>query len=301
MDLRAAMIAVILLVFAGIGYLTYRMQAIDHDAPPNPAGVTQSLPKPAGQGTAMQAAPATAAPVASVPAVPASPVDSIGPEGWYALSDWTLRPVPAGWVDAARIVEGPTDPGSANSILELTGWAGLADLGMRMHHVVLAACDKVFASVPVNGRRADVAKSAHPNLGQSGWVARIALGHVPECADRTVSAFGVASRSRQAWPLQQGAAIGTVRPAVAEGPRPHAAAALLRPEGMGEVALVDIAVNAASLNMRRCADTTCKALQKVTKGSYPGVVVEEAGDWLLVQFEDKAGWMSKQHVAIRAR
>ena len=298
MDLRAAMIAVIVLVLVGIGYLTYRMQSIDH-APAQSSGVTQSLPSPPAVSASRQAAPAPAAPARQKPE---SPVDSIAADGWYDLSEWSLRPRPAGWVDNARIVEGPADPGAVNSIVELSGWAGLADLGMRMQHVLLAACGKVFATVPVNGVRPDVAANAHPNLGRSGWVARIALGHVPDCADRTVSAFAVAALSGHAWPLQQGAKVAsTLLPAAPDGPRPRAAASLLRPGDVGEVRMVDIAVNAASLNMRSCADAKCKTVEKIGKGSYSGIVVDEANGWLLVQLEDKAGWMAKQHVAVRSR
>ncbi len=275
------------------------------DPGPMPAA-TAPLPPPAPRPAPPAPAPAPApAPIAAAPAPPPPPVAAPAPvppaparvvdsaERRYPLANWRIGQAVGGWIDALGTGERLLNDAD---VIEISGWAGDGDLGWRARNVAIAVCGEVVASVKVDRPRPDVARAAHPNLGVSGWTARLAVAHLPRCEEPRLRAVAQLGDGRFALPLMgdrplQLGPSGGPRPNLLAPPAP-----LSPPAQETELRALRIAGNT---NVRRCAGTQCEQRAMLPAGSYRALVAEEAGDWMLISVpaSNIAGWITKKAVA----
>ena len=81
-------------------------------------------------------------------------------EAAYPLADWRRAGGGFGWIDGVALAGGqalPERPLTDADVLELGGWAGDVDLGLRARFVVVAVCGRVVATPAVDLARPDVA------------------------------------------------------------------------------------------------------------------------------------------------
>ncbi|MFZ2871038.1 hypothetical protein, partial [Zavarzinia sp.] len=121
-------------------------------------------------------------------------VDSRGGDETYPV--WLWAPASTD-TNVGRIEETTVE----GDVLALSGWAGDMSLGLRMSDVLLVACDRVIASVPVSQPRDDIA-ARHPNLTTAGWSARLALADLGPCRQPDVTAYGVARFGNVLFPVE---------------------------------------------------------------------------------------------------
>lgn len=260
-------------------------------APPAPvAAASPPAPAPVAPPAPVAEAPAPP-PVAPAPAAPARVVDSA--ERTYPLTDWRIGQAVGGWIDA--LGDGERTLGDSD-ILEISGWAGDGDLGWRARNVAIAVCGAVVASVKVDRPRPDVARAAHPNLGISGWHARLAVAHLPRCEQPRIRAVAQLGDGRFALPLMGDRPLNLAPPG---GPRPDLLAPpvpLAPPAQESELRVLRITGNT---NVRGCAGTQCAKRATLPAGNYRALVAEEAGDWMLISVpaSNIAGWIIKKAVA----
>jgi hypothetical protein len=253
-------------------------------APPPPVTIAEPPPLPS------PAAPAPAAPVAAPPA-PARVVDSA--ERGYPLTNWRIGQAVGGWIDALASGERVLND---SDVIEISGWAGDGELGWRARNVAIAVCGEVVASVKVDRPRPDVARAAHPNLGVSGWSARLAVAHLPRCEQPRLRAVAQLGDGRFALPLM---GERPLQLAPAGGPRPNLLAPpapLSPPAQETELRVLRIAGNT---NVRRCAGTQCEQRAMLPAGNHRALVADEAGEWMLISVpaSNIAGWIVKKAVA----
>lgn len=256
----------------------------------------------------LEAAPATLAPLpANAPPTPQTParaqvaeVDSA--DSGYPLADWRRASGGFGWIDGVALAGGQALPErhlTDADVLELGGWAGDVDVGLRAQFVAIAVCGRVVATPPVNLDRPDVAESVHPNLLASGWRARVAVKHLPRCAEPRIEVWGPVGPFPFAIPLQGGQALNLAPPGgdapVLRGPQrlrspPAAAPAQRRAIVQGQ----------GNVNLRRCAGANCATVGQLPAGSHMAIVAEETADWLLlaVPASGRTGWIARRLVRI---
>ncbi len=234
---------------------------------------------------------------------PLVPVNSLEPENTYPLDRWSPMKIPAGYIDAVMI--GGTPPArlairplNNDDVLQVTGWAGHRDLGMRMKSVLFSLCGKVVGGAEVAGSRPDVADIVHPNLGRSGWTAWLAVAHLPRCGQATLNAWGVAPFGTLLWPL-----VGDFSLALPAKPSqpPKAFTTWFRPPTPDRAAqpnLVTVKVRARVVNLRKCGSTACDVVGKIGKGEHKAFLVETVKDWSLIQFEEKSGWLAERLISV---
>jgi len=235
-----------------------------------------------------------APPPAAAPPPPASParvVDSA--ERTYPLTDWRIGQAVGGWIDA--LGDGGRTLGD-NDILEISGWAGDGDLGWRARNVAIAVCGAVVATVKVDRPRPDVARAAHPNLGVSGWAARLAVAHLPRCEAPHLRAVAQLGDGRFALPLMGDRPLNL---APHGGPRPDLLAPpapLSPPARDAELRVLRIS---GKTNVRRCAGTSCEQRATLPAGNYRALVAEETAEWMLISIpaNSVAGWIIKRAIA----
>jgi len=232
-------------------------------------------------------------------------VDSMPPAAGYALADWVRGDTPSGFLDTAT-VNGRSikeDGGRQireSDVIDLSGWAGDAGVGVRYPYVLVSSCGWVVASAPVTLARPDVAKSVHPNLRRSGWRVRVAARHLPDCKNAALRVWGVAPGDRKlVLPLNGRVPVPDVILKSRRAVRFEAARAPLRPSDMKPLLPVRISVRTGTLNIRRCAGVECAVQGKLKKGEWTVLALDEAKDWLLVALPDRAGWVAKRYVDLR--
>ena len=185
-----------------------------------------------------------------------------------------------------------------DDVLVVSGWAGHQKLGMSMPRVLFALCGRIVGSVTVGDLRPDVAQAVHPYLDQSGWRGQLAVAHLPRCEEQKLQAFGLGPQGRNLWPLAEYTTLMlppldavAAKRFVARAP-PLTFAAIPIPKAS------NIIVKASALRLRACGASDCEILGKVTKGTYPGYVIERRGDWALVQLPALSGWLLEIHLAV---
>ncbi len=273
-------------ILAGAGATSYWLVESDPGASP-PAAVASAPPAPAPVPAPVAAAPAPAP--ASAP--PAIVVDSA--ERTYPLTAWRIGQTAGDWIDAPAGPDGPLGDGA---FIEISGWAGDSEIGWRAGNVAIAVCGEVVASVKVNQPRADVARAAHPNLAISGWRAKLAVAHLPRCAEPRLQAVAQLGGGRLALPLMGTRPLALAPPG---GPRPvllAPPAPVAPPPADPELGSLRLSGN---VNVRRCADTACETRGLLRAGTHRALVAEDAGEWLLVSVPagNVAGWISKRALA----
>jgi len=225
-------------------------------------------------------------------------VDSHGADAAYPLAAWARVGVNSGFLDGARVdgvalaeFETALAP---DAVIDVFGWAGVRDIGVRLPYVVLSACERVFASVPVEGARPDVADAVHPNLGESGWRARVLAAHVPRCDDVRIRAWGVTPLGPGLLPLSGAARISVPVPDSAAAAERASAPPLLTPERVPEVPLREITITADLVNIRRCASIDCEILSQMEGGTYTVYILQNGAEWSLLSFENGTGWLANR-------
>ncbi|MBL8806105.1 MAG: SH3 domain-containing protein [Rhodospirillales bacterium] len=260
--------------------------AATQPAEPKPAAASVPAPSPAAVATP---APAPAPPPASLPA----PIIVDSAERGYPLTAWQIGQTAGGWIDAPAFGSEPLDD---RSIVEISGWAGDSETGWRALRVAIAICGTVVATVRADLPRPEVARAAHPNLGRSGWRAKLAIAHVPRCDGARIQAVAQIGASRAALPLLgerpiRLAPTGGTRPALLAQPSPA-----LPPEDDPQTRVIRLSGNT---NVRRCGDLQCEIRGRLPAGAHRAVVGEDTAGWLLVAVpaSNVTGWISKQAVA----
>jgi hypothetical protein len=252
-----------------------------------------------------------AAPAARAPQPTATPPSAQAParsqvaevdsaDSGYPLADWRRASGGFGWIDGVALVGGQAMPErqlTDADVLEMGGWAGDVDVGLRARFVAIAVCGRVVATPAVDLARPDVAESVHPNLFASGWRARVAVKHLPRCAEPRVEVWGPVGPFPFAIPLQGGQALNLAPPGgdapVLRGPQrlrapPTEAPAQRRAVVQGQ----------GNVNLRRCAGANCATVGQLPAGPHLAIVAEESADWLLlaVPAAGRTGWISRRLV-----
>jgi hypothetical protein len=256
----------------------------------------------------LDAAPAARAPASASPApAPATPVraqiatvDSA--EAAYPVSDWQRGRGGFGWIDGVALSGGqalPERPLTDADTLELGGWAGDVDLGLRARFVAIAVCGRVVATPNVELPRPDVADSVHPNLFASGWRAQVAVKHLPRCAEPRLEVWGPVGPFQFAIPLE-GARALNLAPAGGESPVLRGPARLRTPPSEAPALRRAIVQGQGNVNLRRCAGTNCATAGQLAAGPHQAIMVDEAADWLLlaVPASGRTGWIARRLVRI---
>lgn len=273
---------------------------------PQAAARTAPAPTPAPQTAAPAPAPAPTpspapAQVAATPAprpAPTGPilVDSLPPG--YALDTWQRARGAAGKIESITLTtEEPLPSRGLNDgdVIEISGWAGDSDLGARAAFVAIAVCGRVIATPAADGQRPDIARDVHPNLGRSGWRARVAIAHVPRCADAKLEILAPMGPFPFAVPLDGGQALTLASGGTAPALRGPAAPLRRAPTVAPEPRRLTVQ-GTGNVNLRRCASTECSVLGNLRAGTHQAIVVENAADWLLVAVPTAgaSGWIAKR-------
>ena len=274
-------LAVAILAAAGAASLLVSFQP-DLDAPP--AARTPSAPAPTAPS-----GPARA---------PVADVDST--ETSYPLADWRRASGGFGWIDGMALIGGqalPERPLTDADVLELGGWAGDVDVGLRARFVIVALCGRVVATPAVELPRPDVAESVHPNLFASGWRARVAVKHLPRCAEPQVEVWGPVGPFPFAVPLQGGGTLN-LAPSGGDAPVLRGPQRLRTPPGEAPAPRRAVVQGQGNVNLRRCAGTNCAPIGQLPAGPHMAIVAEESADWLLlaVPASGRTGWIARRLV-----
>ncbi len=279
-------------ILAGAGAASFWLVASDPAPAPAPVAAAP-VPAPPPPPPRPAEVPAPTPVAVAPPPAPTIIVDSS--ERTYPLSAWRIGQAAGGWIDPPADTGAPLGDGA---VVELSGWAGDGELGWRARHVAIAVCGEVVASVRVDIPRADVARAAHPNLAISGWRAKLAVAHLPRCADARIQAVAQLGDGRYALPLL---GARTLSLAPAGGSRPNLLsppAPVSPPPSDPELGTLRLSGNA---NVRRCAATTCEQRGLLPAGTHRALIAEESGEWILVSVpaSNIAGWISKRTLARR--
>lgn len=293
----AGVVAVVAVVVAVAAWL---LQFGGRDIPPPPAPRTVEAPAPAPASAPATVPSGTVKPLDSAP-LPPRMVDSTATA--YPLSNWEIAQPPArgGAIERARILgrADATQQGNLrqDDLLEITGWAGDPALGMRVSRVVLSACDKVFASAAVGRPRPDIASSVHRNLGESGWVAEILMGHIPRCENTVVRAWAIAPgrplllKMEAELPLPAEPRPVDPLPAVTlRAPLPGPPA---EPLSASTFLILD-----RTAPLRSCGAADCLTVATLQQGRNDGYLIERSGEWVLIAVGSHAGWIADSAIEI---
>jgi len=271
-------ILLLLLVAAATGALILMNEPPLPPAEPSPATATIEQSR---AGLDLVLAPPQQ-PAAVIPSGPLVPVDSRGGDDTYPIWLWTISTGgPVGTIERSDVADG---------VLTLSGWAGDISLGLRMSDVLLVACDRVIASVPVSEARRDIARK-HPNLPAAGWSARLALADLAPCDRPVVSAYATALFGSAAFPL-----TGEVEPVEAAGAFAEALA-LARPAAdlsvprAGQAPVREVEVGGNGIALRRCGKRDCAVVARLPAGRQRLLILDDQAGWYLVaQTTGTAGW-----------
>lgn len=224
----------------------------------------------------------------------------------YPLAGWNAIEYRVGHVDTAviepgglNIAQAPEAPVPPESELVLSGWAGHPLYGVRMSHVLFAMCGSVVGAAPIGLERPDVAAAVHPNLGHSGWRARLATGALPRCGDGTLRVLALAPSGFNVFPLFETLSLTLAPPAARPDGRPVDYEPLeppVSPEIRDAPQPVEIIVTAETLRMRRCGSTDCDVVGRLDGGRLDAFVIDGTEDWLLVQAGPQVGWIARAFI-----
>lgn len=230
-------------------------------------------------------------------------VDSVAQSLQYPVSEWNAVSFYSGFIDqilvdgedrtSQQVIDVPR-----NSLITLTGWAGHPEFGMRTPTVVFTVCDTVIGVATVQDPRQDVAANVHINLARSGWRAVIAAEHLPHCEKMFLIAWAQAPLGYNIFPLHGGRILNFSE----SNPPSFKLISRYRPVRHSERSqppLRTISVNADVLRIRRCPTTNCEVVGKFTSGQYNGFLIEDAGDWSLVQIDQEVGWVSNRYILMQ--
>ncbi|MBT5107127.1 MAG: SH3 domain-containing protein [Rhodospirillaceae bacterium] len=306
----AATLCVILLVGSAVGWGVARFLIFQDEQ-----GTNIDIPKTGKLLKKPEMAP-EAKPTKSVQPIPAPisapiPVDSYASDKAYDITQWVRGDQFSGYIDEARINGAPlpkdgSRPFAPGEVIELAGWTGEVNVGIRLPYVIASACDTVVGHAPVSGNRSDVAKAVHRNLSISGWRMRIASDSLPDCENRTLRVWGIVpGTSRLILPLNSHVPI----PAPGQGADPTLdrknidAAKFDNPQplmaqDMKPLLSLTLMVTAKALNIRACGDAKCAITGKFRKGEWTVVKLDETENWLLVATRERSGWVSRKYVQI---
>ena len=147
---------------------------------------------------------------------------------------------------------------------------------------------------------------------RSGWKAQLYIGHLPTCATPALRAWGLAPTGKILWPLngdgtrkqfskefgkdlikkQQDKSGDLIKITTRDKP--------LHPSRVITPKLLAVIIKSNRVNLRRCANTSCKIVGKINGGKHLGYIVEEQGQWALLQLNAGAGWMARRLFSISA-
>ena len=270
-------------------------------APPPPRAATPAPTPPASVPPASAQPAPTPAPIAATPAPPPAPsgpisVDSLPPG--YALDTWQRARGAAGKIESVTLTtEEPLASRALNDgdVIEISGWAGDSDLGARAAFVAIAICGRVIATPAVDRQRPDIGRDVHPNLARSGWRARVAIAHVPRCADAKLEILAPMGPFPFAVPLDGGRALTLAAGGTAPSLRGPAAPLRRAPTAAPEPRRLTVQ-GTGNINLRRCASTECSVLGALRAGVHQAIVVENGTEWLLVAVPSAgaSGWIAKR-------
>jgi len=221
----------------------------------------------------------------------------LAPDSQYAVSEWTIGPGEAGYLERVLINGQPADPGGTvapDATLFLSGWAGDPAIGIRYSHVLVTVCGKVVATTGVGEPTPSVARFVHANLGSAGWVARLPAAALPRCPDAVLGALAlrggvVAHRLQGNFPmiLQPGGNPSSAGPF----------APVLRPGSIKAPRLESIRIR-DRVGLRSCPDTTCPVLENIAKGPHRATLLEHVNGWRLILSAQGNGWIPKDEIEI---
>ncbi len=265
--------------------------------PPTPQAAAPASTPPSPAQTTATPAPAPVAATAPPPA-PSGPisVDSLPPG--YALDTWQRARGAAGKIENVTLTTEEPLPSRAlndGDVIEISGWAGDSDLGARAAFVVIAICGRVIATPAVDGQRPDIARNVHPNLGRAGWRARVAIAHVPRCADAKLDILAPMGPFPFAVPLEGTRDLTLAAGGTAPALRGPAAPLRRAPTVVPEPRRLTVQ-GTGNVNLRRCASTDCSVLGALRAGTHQAIVVENTAEWLLVAVPTAgaSGWIAKR-------
>jgi hypothetical protein len=170
---------------------------------------------------------------------------------------------------------------------------------MRFTRVAFSMCDRIVGSAKVDIARPEVARQVHPNLGASGWVAQLLVGHLPRCDGARLVAWAVAPFGRTLYPLQGGinlplAPMGKAARAIDET-LTVTSAKLVHPSDIamaGHPVAIDI--KSGPVNLRRCGAASCPIIGTLGRGRHRGLRLDGNDEWALVSIPDvTVGWISR--------
>jgi hypothetical protein len=168
-----------------------------------------------------------------------------------------------------------------------------------MRSILFTLCDLVIGAADISSDRPDVAAAIHPNLGRSGWSARLAVAQFPDCDKPILGAWAVAPTGILAWPL-----IGAMPLKLPVGPGQPTGSYVstvppVTPEGAEPPRIWTFGVRAKVINLRQCGDTKCAIVGRIPTGTHKAFFSVRAGDWVLLQFPDATGWVAERLLTVQ--
>ena len=237
-----------------------------------------------------------------VSTAPPIPVSSFSRDLVTSINNWELETNLSGNVDEI-LIDGQNDgsgpqklgtrPLTNNDILQVKGWAGNTDIGMRMRHVLISMCQKIIARAPVVDRRPDIAEMVHPNLVLSGWVAWIAVAHLPRCESPELQFWAAGAVAPVLSPVNEWRRIDLPSADTKSEKTFYTDGEPLVPENLPKPISVVLNILDGNTNLYFCADTGCRVVGTRAKGRHLAYIADTAQDWALIQFRDTSGWLAK--------
>ncbi len=236
-------------------------------------------------------------------------VDSYPPGSDYPLSEWQIVEEPGGTIEWITINDSINKMDEvlsikAGDILELGGWAGQQRLGMRFSEVLISICGRVIAGGFVEGVRADIATSVHPNLMSSGWSIKLNGDDFPDCDKAVISGWGRSPVGNTVRPLEGAYAISLDKNSKTNPPIKHV---LIQsdpqfkpsvPNDFNIAQQLDIEVPPEGARLYQCANIKCNKLADLSPGILKAVVIEELDGWYLLQTDKGSGWASSTTIVV---
>jgi hypothetical protein len=228
---------------------------------------------------------------------PAPPiiVDSYASSELGLLDEWNQLNFEQGHFDLFKRHRDGADVKEATSleptdILVAQGWAGIGYVGLRFQDVVLSACGQIIARAQVEQPRSDIAKIIHPNLGKSGWRARVLAQDLPFCSDSKLRGWAILPGAQPAlFPLIN--EFPYVSTEVVELPQRQSAQKAVSPLSYPKPRFVTVKVNASKANLRSCGSASCGVIEKIERGNHKAHIGSRGPEWSLVLFAGKGGWL----------